>query len=154
MRLIIALFLFLLSQNALSHSSEVKQSSNEDYKVGRYSSISTKPSNAQMDLLAVIIEIKFPLSINTVGSALELMLINSGFRLADPGAADPNLSILLNSPLPNIHRTLGPVSLRSALKTLSGISWDLIIDPINRLISFELIKDYQLSFEREESVHE
>jgi len=84
----------------------------------------------------------------------ELMLINSGFRLGDPGAADPNLSILLNSPLPNIHRTLGPVSLRSALKTLSGISWDLIIDPINRLISFELIKDYQLSFEREEAVHE
>ena len=154
MRLIIALFLILLSLNAFSHSSNLKQHSIEDYKVGRYSSISTEPTNAQMDLLAVIIEIKFPLSINTVGSALELMLINSGFRLGDPGAADPNLSILLNSPLPNIHRTLGPMSLRSALKTLSGTSWDLIIDPINRLISFELIKDYQLSFEREEAVHE
>ncbi|MCK4707645.1 MAG: hypothetical protein KAU21_03430 [Gammaproteobacteria bacterium] len=136
MRLIIVLFLSLLSLNALSHGSNLNQNSNEDYKVGRYSSISTNPTNAQMDLLAVIIEIKFPLAINTVGSALELMLINSGFRLADPGAADPNLSILLNSLLPNIHRTLGPMSLRSALKTLSGTSWDLIIDPINRLISF------------------
>ncbi len=108
MRLIIALFLFLLSQNALSHSSEEKQSSIEDYKVGRYSSISTKPTNAQMDLLAVIIEIKFPIAVNTVGSALELMLINSGFHLADPGAVDPNLSILLNSTLPNIHRCYVP----------------------------------------------
>ena len=154
MRLIIALFLFLLSQNALSHSSEEKQSSNEDYKVGRYSSISTKPTNAQMDLLAVIIEMKFPIAVNTVGSALELMLINSGYHLADPGSVDPNLSILLNSTLPNIHRSLGPISLRNALKTLSGASWDLIIDPVHRLISFELIKDYRFSFEREEAAND
>lgn len=154
MRLIIVLFLSLLSLNALSHNSNFNQSSNVDYKVGRYSSISTKPTNAQKDLLAVIIEIKFPLAVDTVGSALELMLINSGFRLAELSAADPNLSILLNSPLPNIHRTLGPISLRSALNTLSGKSWDLIIDPVHRLISFELIDDYQLSFEHEEVVHE
>ena len=81
MRLIIALFLSLLSLNALSHSSGVNQSSDEDYKVGRYSSISTKPTATQMDLLAVIIEIKFPHSINTVGSALELMMINSGYLI-------------------------------------------------------------------------
>lgn len=154
MRLIIALFLSLLSLNALSHSSEVNQSSDEDYKAGRYSSISTKPTNAQMDLLAVIIEIKFPLSIDTVGSALELMMINSGYRLADQSAVDPNLSILLNSPLPKIHRSMGPMSLRTALTTLSGSSWDLILDPVHRLISFELIKDYQLSFEKENIDHE
>ncbi|MBT6702643.1 MAG: hypothetical protein HOB14_13370, partial [Gammaproteobacteria bacterium] len=99
-------------------------------------------------------EIYFPMSVDTVGSALDIMLINSGFRLADPSAVDPNLSILLNSPLPNIHRSLGPLSLRSALKTLSGSSWDLIIDPVHRLISFELINDYQLSFERGEVASE
>ena len=154
MQLIIVLFLSLLSLNALSHNSVVKRSSDEDYKVGRYSSVSTQPTNTQMDLLAVIIEIKFPHSIDTVGSALEIMLINSGYRLATLSAVDPNLSILLNSPLPNIHRSLGPMSLGAALKTLSGRSWDLIIDPVHRLISFDLIKDYQLSFEREEVIHE
>ncbi|MBT3724662.1 MAG: pili assembly chaperone [Gammaproteobacteria bacterium] len=154
MRLVIALFLSLLSLNAVSHRSEEEQSSKEDYKVGRYSSIMTKPTNAQMDLLAVIVEIYFPMSVDTVGSALDIMLINSGFRLADPSAVDPNLSILLNSPLPNIHRSLGPVSLRTALKTLSGSSWDLIIDPVHRLISFELINDYQLSFEHGEVASE
>jgi conjugative transfer region protein (TIGR03748 family) len=154
MRLIIVFFLTLLSLNVLSHSNNLNQYSNEDYKVGRYSSISTKPTNAQMDLLAVIIEIKFPLAVNTVGSALELMMINSGFRLAEQSSTDPNLSILLNSPLPNIHRSLGPMSLRTALKTLSGLSWDLIIDPVHRLISFDLIKDYQLSFDKEEVEHE
>lgn len=154
MRLIIVLFTSLLSLSALSHNSEVSQSSDEDYKVGRYSSASTQPTIAQMDLLAVIVEIKFPHSIDTVGSALEIMLINSGFRLADQSAVDPDLSILLNSPLPKIHRTLGPISLEDALKTLSGRSWDLVIDPVHRLISFDLIKNYQLSFEREEAIHE
>ncbi len=88
MRLIIVLFLSLLSLNALSHNSVVKQSSDEDYKVGRYSSVSTQPTNAQINLLAVVIEIKFPQSIDTVGSALEIMLINSGYRLAAQSAVD------------------------------------------------------------------
>ena len=107
-----------------------------------------------MDLLAVIIEIRFPQSINSVGQALENMLVNSGFRLAELSAADPSLSILLNSPLPNVHRSLGPVSLRTALNTLSGPSWDLIIDPVHRLVSFELKQDYSFSFENDGSTND
>ena len=154
MRLILALFLPLLSLQALGIGEESNRSSLEEYSVGRYSSVSTEPTQAQMDLLAVIIEIRFPHSINTVGRALENMLVNSGFRLAELDVADPNLSILLNSPLPNVHRSLGPVSLRTALNTLSGSSWDLIVDPVHRLVSFELKQDYNFSFERDGSVHE
>ena len=154
MRLILVIFLPLLSLQAFGHSTESNRTSREEYSVGRYSSVSTEPTQAQMDLLAVIIEIRFPQSINSVGQALENMLVNSGFRLAELSAADPSLSILLNSPLPNVHRSLGPVSLRTALNILSGASWDLIIDPVHRLVSFELKQDYSFSFENDGSTND
>lgn len=142
MKLVISIFFSLLSLNAFSHSNESSYSVDEIYKVGRYSSVSIEPSHAQVDLLSVIIELEFPRSVTTVGSALEIMLINSGYGLSDLSAADPNLIILLNSPLPNVHRKLGPISLRTALNVLSGSTWDLVIDPLHRLISFELNEGY------------
>jgi conjugative transfer region protein (TIGR03748 family) len=154
MRLLTLIFLSLISLKAFSHSHETDISSNDIYKVGRYSSVSTEPTHAQLDLLSVIIELDFPRSINTVGSALKFMLLNSGYRLAEQNVSDPNLKILLSSPLPNVHRSLGPISLRTALNTLSGTSWDLIVDPVHRLISFELIDDFRYSFEAKEVSHD
>ena len=154
MRLLSLIFLSLISLKAFSHSHEIDISSNDLYKVGRYSSVSTEPTHAQLDLLSVIIELDFPRSINTVGSALKIMLLNSGYRLAEQNVSDPNLKILLGSPLPSVHRSLGPISLRTALNTLSGTSWDLIVDPIHRLISFELIEDFHYSFEAKEISHD
>ena len=150
MRLLILLFSTTLSVNvAFSHSDE---STSQPYKVGRYSSVSTEPTSAQQDLLSVIIQLDFPRSIQTVGSAITILLLNSGYRLADLKVADPSLAILLDSPLPSVHRSLGPISLRKALTTLSGKTWDLIVDPVHRLVSFDLIEKYKFSFDDNEVV--
>ncbi len=154
MRLFSLIFLTLLSLEAFSLDHGAANSSTDAYKVGRYSSISTEPTPAQLDLLSVIIELDFPRSIYTVGSAMKVMLLNSGYRLAEPNASDPNLKILLGSPLPNVHRSLGPITLRTALNTLAGTSWDLIVDPVHRLISFELVEDFHYSFEAKEISHD
>ncbi|MGH8490231.1 MAG: FimV/HubP family polar landmark protein, partial [Gammaproteobacteria bacterium] len=53
------------------------------------------------------------------------------------------LPTLLGWPLPAVHRTLGPMRLDEALKTLAGPAHYLVVDPVHRLVSFELREPYQ-----------
>jgi type IV pili sensor histidine kinase/response regulator len=46
-------------------------------------------------------------------------------------------SDLLGFPLPEAHRSLGPMSLQHALETLAGPAFRLVEDPLHRLVSFE-----------------
>jgi len=46
--------------------------------------------------------------------------------------------VLLDLPLPAIHRTIGPMTLDRALNTLSGEAFELIVDPVHRKVAFEL----------------
>ena len=79
----------------------------------------------------------------TVGEALSHLLERSGYRLASLEASDPALPLLLKNPLPMVHRVLGPVTLRNALNMLAGSVWNLVIDPVNRIVSFELLDEYK-----------
>ena len=40
-------------------------------------------------------------------------------------------------PLPEVHRQLGPMSLQQALETLAGPAFQLVEDPVHRLVAFE-----------------
>ena len=114
----------------------------EPVRVGRYSAIVPGPSPEQADPLAVPVHVAFPHSVQTVGRAVERVLPPSGFRLASLSASCPSLSALLDLPLPAVHRTLGPMRLDEALKTLAGPAHTLVIDPVHRLVSFELRQRY------------
>ena len=114
----------------------------EPVRVGRYSAIVPGPSPEQADPLAVPVHSKLPLSVQTVGRAIEQVLAPSGYRLAHLHASCPSLSALLDLPLPAVHRTLGPMRLDEALKTLAGPAQTLVIDPVHRLVSFELQERY------------
>jgi len=46
-------------------------------------------------------------------------------------------------PLPKVHHSLGPITLTQALSTLAGSPWRLVVDPIHRLISFQLPDYFQ-----------
>jgi type IV pili sensor histidine kinase/response regulator len=112
--------------------------------VGRYSTIDPKPLNYQEDLFDVIVRVGFPNGIDTVGQALEHLSARSGFRVTSDQASCPSLPILLSLPLPAVHRELGPMSLLDALKTLAGPTHYLVIDPVHRLISFQVRHNYKL----------
>lgn len=103
-------------------------------QVARYSVMAPTASPAQADLMSVIINIKFPQQIATVGEALDFLLRRSGYRLVETDS--PAMTILQGLPLPAVHRQLGPLTLNNALVTLAGSAYTLSIDPLHRTLSF------------------
>ena len=111
-------------------------------RVGRYSTMAPVATPAQADLLQVVVRIRFPREIKTLGPAFEHLLERSGYRLARTSASDPRLATLMGAPLPEVQRRIGPITLQRALEALAGPAWILVIDPVHRLVSFELAAPY------------
>jgi len=108
-----------------------------EVQVGRYATIRAVPTVEQADLLAAQVMLRLPTSMATVGQAVEHLLQSSGYRLAPQDTAEPSRTTLLNLPLPEPHRVLGPMPLKTALETLVGPAFRLVEDPVHRLVSFE-----------------
>ena len=108
-----------------------------DVQVGRYSLLSAEPTEAQTELLATTVTVNFPAQIQTVGESIRYLLRRSGYRLADAVALAPETTDLFALLLPAVHRELGPMPLRRALETLVGPTFNLVQDPVHRLIAFE-----------------
>ena len=111
-------------------------------QVERYSTIAPVASAVQTDPLEAVVTIVFPNQITTVDEALRYVLRRSGHRLASAEAADPASSVLVQQPLPEVHRRLGPITVARALSTLTGPAWSMVVDPVHRLVSFDLAQDY------------
>ena len=108
----------------------------DELVVARYSTVHAVPTLAQRDPLAALVTTTFPDSVARVGEAVDALLVPSGYRLARAEAAHPGRKALLELPLPEAHRQLGPMPLRLALKTLVGQAFTLVEDPVHRLVSF------------------
>lgn len=111
----------------------------EPVQVGRYSTLAPVPTVAQADPLASTVQVNFPAKVQSVGAAAEYLLSQSGYRLAAPSTA---MRKLLAQPLPGSQRTLGPLSLTQALETLAGQPYTLRVDPVNRLVAFDLRPEF------------
>ena len=109
----------------------------DEVQVGRYATVQAIPTSAQVHLLSAMVRVQFPASVVSVGQAVEHLLKPSGYRLALEDTADPSRRTLLNLPLPEPHRVLGPMPLHTALETLAGPAFRLVEDPVHRLVSFE-----------------
>ncbi|MGE0373135.1 MAG: pili assembly chaperone [Gammaproteobacteria bacterium] len=105
--------------------------------VARYSTVPPAPSLVQRDPLAAPVVSVLPASVIRIGEAVETLLAPSGYRLSPPLAADSERAELLDLPLPEAHRALGPLPLRTALRILAGPAFTLVEDPVHRLISLE-----------------
>ena len=109
----------------------------KDIQVGRYSLFAATPTEAQTNLLEATITVQFPDRILTVGEAVQHLLQQSGYRLADPEATRPESTYLFALALPAVQRSLGPMTLKRALETLAGPAFRLVEDPVHRLVAFE-----------------
>ena len=78
----------------------------------------------------------------TVRQALPQLLDGTGWRLADSHAADDRIYRLYNQPLPEHKLRIGPMPLDQALSWIAGDGWALVVDPVNRLVSFEVEARY------------
>ena len=114
----------------------------ETVQVGRYISVEATATEDQMDPLNVVIELSFPSQVKTVGDAIDNLLVESGYRLADNSVQRAATDILLNLPLPRVHRSMGPISLKEALIVLAGKPHRLVVDPVRRWVTYDLKKEY------------
>lgn len=127
---------------AVVPSSTVWAAEGEALQVARYSTMVPVPTAAQVDPLDAVITIAFPEQLTSVAEALHHVLERSGYRLASSQAADPATSVFAELPLPEVHRRLGPITVAGALDTLAGPAWSLVVDPVHRLVSFELAQEF------------
>ena len=74
---------------------------------------------------------------------LREILHGTGYRLADPAAADPAIGRLYDQPYPDGQREIGPRELGAVLERLAGPAWQLVEDPVNRRVSFEVKAAYR-----------
>lgn len=109
-------------------------------RLARYSTVQPGPSLPQWDPLAARITTTLAASITQVGEAIEHLLAPSGYRLVRPG--EPAVRILMDLPLPAVHRRLGPMPLRQALAVLAGPAFTVREDPIRRQIAIVPIPLY------------
>ena len=78
----------------------------------------------------------------SVQEGLEQLLQGSGWALAGADNADPQIWRLYRQPWPDNKRTLNPMPLSQALSWVAGDGWSLVVDPVNRLVSFEVHSRY------------
>lgn len=113
--------------------SGITVSANDGDRLSRYTLYPFVADVHEEDLLSTIIETTFPTQVATVGSAIDYVLLRSGYRHLPTEA----VSNALHLPLPQVHRSIGPLDTRTALKTLIGSSWNMIEDRKTRVIWFQ-----------------
>ena len=102
-------------------------------RTGRYQLVPLAPTSGQRDLLRQAVSIDLPQSMHlTVRDGLEHALRDSGLRLC-PRQAQTGF---FSSPLPAVHRELGPTTLSDALQVLAGPVWRLHVDFADRTVCF------------------
>lgn len=115
-------------------------------QVGRYATVDNKPLAAQINPLLTVQQIHFPVSVKTVGQAVDYWVSYSGYHLADKSKLSESLIEVLAQPLPQVDRNLGPLTVQDGLEVLVGKQvFSLVQDPLHRIVSFKLKRRYQLA---------
>lgn len=132
----LSLLLFSFS----SHAENVTQ-------IDRYSTVENKPTRAQINPLWAVAYYKFPVSIKTVGEAIQIVLSHTGYALVTEDHLSPFVKTVLGKPLPMTDRQLGPLSIKDVLIVLMGQTvFVLSVDPLNRLVNFEIKPSFVKAF--------
>lgn len=115
----------------------------EQVATDRYTLITPKPDAKEIDPLSVNIQLSFPPSVKTVRDAVSFVLANSGWVLALDKSNDEALGITLERPLPQVHRKLSLMPLRTVLQVLVGEYFVPVEDPLRRIYTFDLKDEYK-----------
>jgi conjugative transfer region protein (TIGR03748 family) len=115
----------------------------EQVVTDRYTLITPTPEVKEIDPLSVNIQLSFPPSVKTVRDAVNFVLMNSGWVLALDKSNDEALGITLDRPLPQVHRKLSLMPLRTVLQVLVGQYYVPVEDPLRRIYTFDLKDEYK-----------
>lgn len=112
-------------------------------QVGRYLVEKDGANTSQLNPLKQTFSVTFPSNIYRVKEAMSYLLINSGYNLAPNIQQTASAKNLLTQKLPLSDRHMGPMTIQEGLMALSGDTYQLLIDPERRLISFRLKKPFE-----------
>ena len=108
-------------------------------QINRYATVANKPLSAQINPLLAVQQVHFPQEVQTIGQAVAWWLRYSGFTLVNKEKQPKSLQQVLLSPLPQIDRNLGPLTVKDGLEILVGQPvFKLVDDPILRQVNFQL----------------
>ncbi|QBH97215.1 hypothetical protein EKN56_12900 [Limnobaculum zhutongyuii] len=104
----------------------------EAIRYGQYTLVSISPTEAQQYPIQQIISYSIPAQLNvSVAAAMQYVLKDTGYSLCSP---NDQASILLQHPLPAIHRSMGPIRLHQALAVLVGPAWEVKVNDTSRTV--------------------
>lgn len=108
-------------------------------QVNRYATVANEPLPAQVSPLKAVQQIHFPQEVQTIGEAVHYWLHHSGFHLVDNSKQSQVLQQVLNQPLPQIDRNLGPLEIEQGLLVLVGKN-EFLLETVSfsREINFQL----------------
>lgn len=108
-------------------------------QVNRYATVANEPLPAQISPLKAVQQIHFPQEVQTIGDAVHYWLHHSGFHLVDNSKQSQVLQQVLNQPLPQIDRTLGPLEIERGLLVLVGKN-EFLLETVSfsREVNFQL----------------
>ena len=131
----------VFNQKQDTHVSQPKP--NTSIQVARYSSISTLPTDVQLNPLAAVAQFKFMSQIRTVGDAIKQVLQGSGYELVPTNQLPSEAVAILNKPLPTTQRELGPIQIQNAVQVLIGQNvFNVVVDQLHRTVSFQLKPEF------------
>ena len=108
-----------------------------ELRVGRYTTVTAAPPEAQSNPLDAVVVLSFPRNqVKSVKDAVSYLLMRTGYRLTDTEQLGPEVMEILVLPLPEVHRKMGPYSVRSALSVLLGTPFTLSTYPVRRQIAY------------------
>lgn len=134
----------LLYVTSLSLLALIVHAANDVTQINRYATVTNKPLVAQVNPLLAVQQIHFPQEIKTVGEAIEWWLHYSGFTLISKERQPDSFQEVMHRTLPQIHRNLGPLTIKEGLEVLAGQQvFVLIVDPLLRQVNFKLKPAFQ-----------
>lgn len=120
----------------ISGFTHAETNSFEYVDISRYVGMKVDQHQQQADPLQTVLNITIPFEIKSIGQALNYILIDSGYSLADPLELTDEARTLINLPLPDIHRKFEYQTLNNILRVLAGEPYELLVDPIKREVNF------------------
>lgn len=122
----------LFSGMGVVHAANITQ-------VNRYATVENKPLTSQVNPLLTVQQIHFPRSVHTVGEAITYWMQYSGYALVEDASQTLAFKEVQQQPLPQVVRTLGPLTVHDGLEVLAGQQvFSLMQDPLHRRINFKL----------------
>lgn len=114
-----------------------------EVSVGRYELANTEPSKAQRFPLVEVRSEIIPPSVRLTGEAVDYLLLRTGYMQARYEVRSAQDVTLMSKPLAMTNRELVNLPIIEMLSIIAGLGYKPIVDPINRLVAFEAVYEFE-----------